>query len=177
MKECVCCKRKSKKGQQRMQQQKKKTHGMFIIQEEKQEITISHNMLNSLNDTIAHTGKNSIQCILCMDEQPRSLVSNTKSHCLRFTNRNPFWIAKHNEHKLHQPSCGCGWYWWTARTRLHLKQIRFRGGAECDYYHLFWNGFECERILFCSGESSYSFFLLLVHSTIVCGATQHWIKE
>lgn len=43
--------------------------------------------------------------------------------------------------KLNQPRCGWWWCWWSARTRLHLKQIRFRGGAECNCYHLFWNGF------------------------------------
>lgn len=57
MKECVCTANANAKKDNSDCNEKKNTLGMFIIQEEKQEITISHNMLNSLNDTIAHTGE------------------------------------------------------------------------------------------------------------------------
>ena len=138
---CVLC--KTAKGRQRMKNIYKKTLGIFIIQEEKQEITISHNMLNSLNDTIAHTAvcgwrrrrrrkksavatataaANGVGCIcyLC-------LVSNAKSHCCRPTNRNPILnMATISAQK--QPT-KWWWWWWSARSRLHLKQIRFRGGC------------------------------------------------
>lgn len=60
MKECVAGKQRTRPMEIQWQNErdgtiKRAALGMFIIQEEKQKITISHNMLNSLNDTIAHT--------------------------------------------------------------------------------------------------------------------------
>lgn len=77
--------------------------GMFIIQEEKQKITISHNMLNSLNDTIAHTAH--WRCTRACAHTPSPAAAQLlgpgciviyvwyrmqRAICFRPTNRNPF---------------------------------------------------------------------------------------
>lgn len=83
---------------------------VYIKRETKQEITISHNMLNSLNDTVAHTHtytyesekSGNVQAVgycrihsVCLNHglvlcRYLCSVSHVKNHWLRFTNRSTF---------------------------------------------------------------------------------------
>lgn len=146
MKECVAGKQRTRPMEIQWQNErdgtiKRAALGMFIIQEEKQKITISHNMLNSLNDTIAHTAH--WRCTRACAQTPSPAAAQLlgpgciviyvwyrmqRAICFRPTNRNPFWIAQAQQ-ALNSPNPSnrhrWWWWWWSARTSFTFKTNMF----------------------------------------------------